>query len=105
MFKKRVDTHNTQCYHVFISTKQTEKDERERKAMGARRSINRSRTDPYGTDFKDVLQRAKRFYKDGVFEIYQFNSIFCSSRESVSSFSKPAGARTFKKVNRKWVEM
>ena len=71
--------------------------------MGARSTHNRYKTEPFGSDFKDVLKRAKAFFKDGTFYITKFNKTYCSERPSVWA-KDPSDAVYFTKVNHKWIQ-
>lgn len=71
--------------------------------MGARRTINRYKTEPFGTDFNDVLKRAKAFYKDGTFYMTKCGDTFTAFRPSVA-FKDPADAVCFEKQGRRWIQ-
>lgn len=71
--------------------------------MGARSTHNRYKTEPFGRDYKDVLKRAKAFFKDGTFYISEYNNVYCSFRPSVWA-KDPENAVYFTKVNHKWIQ-
>lgn len=71
--------------------------------MGARKTHNRYRTEPYGSDFRDVLKRAKAFFKDGTFYISEYCNVYSSNRPSVWA-KDPTNAVYFTKVNNKWIK-
>lgn len=71
--------------------------------MGARKTHNRYRTEPYGRDFKDVLKRAKAFFKDGTFYITEYFGLFCAFRPSVWA-KDPSNAVYFTKVEHRWIQ-
>lgn len=70
--------------------------------MGARRTINRHKTEPFGNDFDDVLKRAKAFYKDGTFYLSKYGETYTAFRPSIS-FKDPDNAIYFEKQGRKWI--
>lgn len=67
--------------------------------MAVRRQINRYRTEPYGDDFEDVLKRAKRFFKDGTFGIFEYRGIWSTYRPI---WGDPKGSIYFTKIGRRW---
>lgn len=71
--------------------------------MAVRKQCNRYKTDPFGSEFCDVLQRAKAFYKYGTFIICEMGGVFSASRPSLG-FKNPENARYFEKIGRKWIE-
>lgn len=70
--------------------------------MGARRTINRYRTEPFGTDFNDVLKRAKTFFKDETFYITEYRGVYNAFRPSIA-FKDPENAVYFEKQGRRWI--
>ena len=71
--------------------------------MAVRRQCNRYKTEPWGTDYKEVLKRAKAFFKDETFYITKYNTVYCSFRPSFR-FKDPDDAVYYKKVGHKWIE-
>lgn len=59
--------------------------------MSARSHRNRYRTSPSGTDFSEVVKRAKIFFGDGVFGVWKYGDVWSTFRPSVWA-SDPAGA-------------
>ena len=51
--------------------------------MSVRKQHNRYRTEPFGTDFNDVVKRAKAFYKSGVFGICQYGNVYSTFTPSI----------------------
>lgn len=72
--------------------------------MAVRHQHNRRKTEPWGTDFNDVLKRAKAFFKDGVFYITKYQDIYSAGRPSIV-FKNPDDARYFQKQGRWWKEI
>ena len=70
--------------------------------MAVRKQHNRYRTEPYGTDFGNVLKRAKAFFKDGEFYITKYREVFSAFRPSIG-FENPKDAVYFEKQGRFWV--
>ncbi len=74
--------------------------------MGVRRQCNRYKTNPYGSDFNDVLKRAKAFFKDGEFMIWGgTHGVWCADFLPGKAFSLPKDAHIFRKVGRRWIEV
>lgn len=71
--------------------------------MAVRKQHNRRRTEPWGTDFADVMKRAKAFYKDGIFYIEKYEHIFCSFRLQPWE-EEPKAAVRFEKSGRRWIQ-
>ena len=72
--------------------------------MSVRRSICRYSEPPYGADEADVINRAKRWFKDGEFMITRYGATYSANRPSLPPFKNPENARVFKKIGRNWVE-
>lgn len=70
--------------------------------MAVRRQCNRYRTEPFGTDFDDVLKRAKRYYKNERFYISKFENVYTALLPSIG-FKDPDNAVYFHKTNGRWV--
>ena len=70
--------------------------------MEVRRQCNRYREEPYGTDFDNVVRRAKLFYKDGTFLVSKFKHIYCAQRPAIKPYKDPDGAVYFEKVGHRW---
>ena len=73
--------------------------------MAVRRQCNRYREEPYGTDFDNVVKRAKIFFKDGPFLVSKFKHIYCSGRPAVHPYKDPDDAVYFTKEGRRWREV
>ncbi|WP_458397846.1 hypothetical protein [Anaerotignum sp.] len=65
--------------------------------MAVRKQHNRYRTEPAGTDFEDVVKKAKAFYKDGTFGIWKYESVWNTFRPSIA-FKDPEGTIYFRYV-------
>lgn len=74
--------------------------------MAVRKQHNRYRTEPFGTDFSEVLKKSKAFFKDGTFMIFGgiHGRVWCASRLPASCFALPQDARIFTKVSGRWTE-
>lgn len=80
--------------------------------MGARKSINRYRTEPYGYDYKDVLNRGKRFYTyNGYHDNFEMQPFVCDGRiqwsaesETLHPFTAPKGTVKVKWNGKRWVQ-
>lgn len=72
--------------------------------MGARRSINRYKTEPFGRDYDDVLKRGKVFHRDrGSFMMLKYGNTW--NAFELPAFGKlPEDAIVITKKNGRWVE-
>ena len=69
--------------------------------MAVRKQCNRYKTEPFGTDYNDVLKRAKRFFKDGTFMMVKYGNVWTSTTVPIG-FKKPENAIYFTKNNGRW---
>jgi hypothetical protein len=71
--------------------------------MAVRRQINRYKTAPSGYDYKDVLQKGKRFYTIGsLHETFEMNpyetqehTLWTANSVTLECYTKPQGTRTY----------
>lgn len=81
--------------------------------MGARRTINRYRTEPSGYDFIAVLKKSKAFYRaSNFFELSPFPDkdgrvFWQSGTETLYPLKRPHGTRCyrFNKTHKRWEEV
>lgn len=83
--------------------------------MGARRTINRYRTEPSGYDYEEVLKKGKIFHRNsvnGIFEMTPYKGIdnrifWVAESETLPPFKRAEGVRIYKfdNVKKRWVEI
>lgn len=70
--------------------------------MAVRKQHNRYKTEPNGTDFDDVVKRAKAFYKNETFYISEYGNVYTAFRPSVWA-KDPKNAIYFDEIGHRWV--
>lgn len=83
--------------------------------MGARKHINRYRTEPCGYDYNEVLKKGKIFHRNsfnGIFEMTPYKGIdgrifWTAESETLPPFKRADGTRIYKFDNaaKRWIEL